>query len=775
MKLNKYIVGFMASTLMMLASSCRDDTFSEYRDENNSDEFTVTINVGLEGMEYSTRKGEGKTDDISKKHYIGEGSQVDMLVYAVYFDANKSNGSTTTNSDPDWEAAPEYTKGVVDPENKFEDLKVTPGYGQTILYVGNTLPKNEKQQITLTLKKGQQYKVVFWAQNHKTEAFVIDDLKRVQMKYKVVHSEEGKPEEIKSLNNDEQRDAFCRSVDISGDQSNRDITIYLRRPLAQINVGTTGYDFETITRNADKKYLYSKIRINRAARYLNVVEDYVYTNTIGDDPSITEDKEAFYTIDYEYAKIPAYWDMEIPKYPSYTAYDLNEGGAFDIFKHNHGALLDQSNEKNSFLSIYGQEEFLRVHLNKPKEGSDENSNDNEEDTEEDTEEPPVFRDEYDDGYLPYASMGASGDDDNNVQTEIFKYLSMCYILTPTNGSHTLTNVKMWVATDEEGSDEVEVLNLNNVPVKANHRTNMVGSLLTAKADMQIIVDEDFAGRKIHGNNDLQSGEIVEGFYYDAEKNEFQISSVNGLLFFQQLVNGDLTVRQVYNTGQGVAVGDPYPYYSPDDPDDKTTYSLKYKSWKRSDLKNEDIANIIIKGSGYDQLAVSSGKSEKCANKNWTIKVQYNGSKGNNNLWPEYNNFPFYGATVKLMADIDLAGIEWIPIGFDCANWDNTFGSYNKGYNGYYNSTKDNLIINYIALTNPDKTKTEIDLGRRRAFCGTFDGNGHTIYNLRTKRFGAAVHESAFQEYETSNMGGPYDNVQWFEKGTGNWMGSGQPG
>lgn len=739
---------------MMLTSACRDDTFSEFRD-NNSDEFTVTLNVALEGMGNSTRSEEENDKKKIKTRFIGDGSQIDMLVYAVYYKKKDQDGNET------WEAATEYVKEYEAEDQKPFDGAIEAGYGQTILDVKETLQKGEPQPITLTLKKGFAYKVVFWAQNHETEAFVIDDLKRVQMKYKVLHVNMDVKDEnvnlsdnIRSVNNDEARDAFCRAVDLNGDQSNRNITIYLRRPLAQINVGTRGFDFETITRNADKKYLYSKIRINKAARYLNVVEDYVYTNTVGNNSSIIEDKEAFYTIDYEYNKLPAYWDMEIPKYPSYTIYDLEnkEKGAFDIFKKNHPGQLtggeDNDSEEDVFRNIYGKEEFLKVHIF---------------DHDEETKSSGKFEDEDDDGYYTYACMGAAGDEANNKQSEVFKYLSMCYILTPTNGSNTLTNLKMWVATDTVGSDEVEVVNLNNVPVKANHRTNIVGELLTAKAEMQIYVDEDFAGKKNTGDV-TTSGEIVEGFYYDADNNEFQISSVNGLLFFQQLVNGDLTVRQVHPGSSGSEEG-PYPYYDPESTgSNPRTLYLKYNSWTKNDFP-ADVAERILTGTGYKNLI--NTKVETISGKTWTIVVQ---KKDN---WPEYNNFPFYGATVKLMADLDLSGIEWIPIGFDCANWDSTFGEYRSKYIQPYNG------ISYITLISErtggnDNTRT-MNLGNRRVFCGTFDGNGHTIYNLTTKKFGGNVHIDALQEFDIKggegpdkedleNKGGPYDNVQWFAKG-----------
>ena len=751
------ILSSLVLMITLILSSCRDETFSDFWD--GSDEFTVTINVGLEGMDHATREGE-------TQRHIGDASKIDMLVYAVYYDKNKNP------ENPDWQAATEYVKKDDEGNPKSDFDNIEPGHGQTVLNVSGTLNEGLKKPITLTLKKGQEYKVVFWAQNHETEAFVIDDLKKVQMKYKVLHpekqgssEEEGtedesaeNEDEIRSVNNDESRDAFCRSVTLNGNQSNRNITIYLKRPLAQINVGTRGFDYESITRNSKKgnQFLYSKIRINRAARYLNVVTDEIYTTTI-EDPSGSS-TEAFYTIDYEYSKIPAYWNMELPEYPSYTIYDYENRNdaerpsAYNAFMQKYS----ESYNEDEYKKTYANEEFLKVHLFRHTE--EENNN---------------FGDGQEFDYIPYEGMGASLNTNEGEQnrSEIFKYLSMCYVLTNSSDEYqdVLTNVKVWIATSENPTgegDEVEILNLTNVPVQRNHRTNVVGSLLTAKADMQIIVDEDFAGRKIGEGSDLVSGEITEGFYYDAGANEFQISSLNGLLFFQQLVNGNLLVRQVSNNNSAGTTGIAYPYYDPEDPEGDNTLRLKYKSYTYDEL-GEDKAQIIIKGSGYDKFE-NGVHTVTVGGKTWNIKVDKD-----ENGWPKNNNFPFYGATVKLMADIDLFGIEWIPIGFDCANWDSTFGAYKNGYtkdsNGKYKYTdKGDLTINYIALTSPDAGKNEIELGNRRAFCGTFDGNGHTIYNLYTKRFGAKVHDEALQDYgeESSgaNQGGPYDCVQWFEKG-----------
>lgn len=790
---------WLAMALILTTTSCRDDTFAEYF--NNSDEYTVTLNIGLEGMSATTRTGDDNDTSDEEPGSISSGSQIDMLVYAVYYD--DAVDKDTPGHIPDWKAATEYAKA----ESPFKNKEV--GYGQTIVDVGDKFKgkKKEFHTMTLTLKKGLDYRVVFWAQNSESEAYVIEDLKKVQMKYKIEEnannggkdtpaqvdtegmgtgsssgessSESGGSSKILSVNNDEGRDAFCRYIHLTADEvNNNSITVYLRRPLAQINVGTRGFDFETITRNSDKKYIYSKVRIDRAARYLNVVEDkiYVRTDTVGDQSYTGKgDTESFYTVDYEYSLIPAYWktiNPQKPNYPSYTIYDYyyskDQGDDYKelktmISKLNPDAVSKENWDKTleGFQKYYGREEFLKVHL---FEG---------EDSPHDPNTSEVKKKEYmpedKEGYCTYARMGLTGSEENNLESEVFKYLSMSYILVPTNiegQSYTLNNFKMWLATDENGENEFEVLSLNNVPVQRNHRTNIVGSLLTSKANVQVVVDEDFAGNKISGDN-VVSGEIHEGFYYNAQKNEFEISSREGLLFFQRLVNGSMGVRQINGPdqidGKKVTLGGNYPYMAYESnsiywlENNPVTYEELGKQKAQILLKGTGLTDYTDNGSGNFLLSTVTGADGK----NHAIRVQMDKTK-DGVYWPRYNNFSFYGCTVRLMADIDMSGVEWIPIGFDCCMWDSSIGK-DQAFKAEQQYTATNYR-SFMSISNA----TAVYLDHRRVFCGTFDGNNHTIYNLKTKRFGAQVLD--YNQQNTNN--GPYDNVQWFGRGL---FGLGGPG
>ena len=77
---------------------------------------------------------------------------------------------------------------------------------------------------TITLAKGQTYRIAFWAQNKACTAYNVSDEMVVTINYAGASS------------NDETRDAFFKTVDltVTGDAQ---IDVELTRPFAQLNVG----------------------------------------------------------------------------------------------------------------------------------------------------------------------------------------------------------------------------------------------------------------------------------------------------------------------------------------------------------------------------------------------------------------------------------------------------------------------------------------------------------------------------------------------------------
>lgn len=124
-------------------------------------------------------------------------------------------------------------------------------------------------KVTLQLIKGQTYKIAFWAQNSACTAYSVDDNMNVTVDYS-------------GANNDETRDAFFKTVDVAvtGDM-NVDVT--LKRPFAQINVGSTQKDWNDAVASG-LTVTTSTVTVKDAATKLNIItgkvsdpEDVTYT------------------------------------------------------------------------------------------------------------------------------------------------------------------------------------------------------------------------------------------------------------------------------------------------------------------------------------------------------------------------------------------------------------------------------------------------------------------------------------------------------------------
>ncbi len=85
-----------------------------------------------------------------------------------------------------------------------------------------------------------------------------------------------------------------------------------------------------------------------------------------------------------------------------------------------------------------------------------------------------------------------------VENKPYAWMEMCYFLVPSNEANV--NVEMTVKTN---GDNV-VVPVANVPVKKNHRTNIVGSLFTQDANFRIIIDQNFDNY----DYDIVNGELM---------------------------------------------------------------------------------------------------------------------------------------------------------------------------------------------------------------------------------------------------------------------------
>ncbi len=87
--------------------------------------------------------------------------------------------------------------------------------------------------MTISLAKGHSYQVVFWAQNSECTAYTVSDDMKVSINYD-------------GLNNDEARDAFFGKTEVFKVDRSSTISVILKRPFAQVNVGAFPFDFEHV-------------------------------------------------------------------------------------------------------------------------------------------------------------------------------------------------------------------------------------------------------------------------------------------------------------------------------------------------------------------------------------------------------------------------------------------------------------------------------------------------------------------------------------------------
>lgn len=111
--------------------------------------------------------------------------------------------------------------------------------------------------VALTLAKGQTYKVAFWAQKAGNTAYTVNDDMQVAVNYS-------------AANNDESRDAFFNAVEITVKDDVAQ-TVELKRPFAQLNVGSTTADWDAAVASG-ATVTESKVTVKQAATTLNVLD-----------------------------------------------------------------------------------------------------------------------------------------------------------------------------------------------------------------------------------------------------------------------------------------------------------------------------------------------------------------------------------------------------------------------------------------------------------------------------------------------------------------------
>ena len=428
MKLTKQIFGWLGATMLLLTGCNANENgydTPQTREIFGTGKGRVTFTVTNESVAMGTRAGV----DYTKKS-ISDGTKVDVLVFAVYTSDTKAGPYTLDETFQ----KPDHVNGP----NGYTASK-----GQNVIKIfGDATTGNENTwpiTITLATDPDKYYQVAFWAQNSTTKAFDASKLDAVKVQYNQIS------------NNDELSDAFFVASTVFKGTSGQSQELMLRRPFAQVNVGTTGADLRNFMSN-DNIYpnvrpLASKVDVEGVADCLNVLTG-AATQSEGFNGKVT---------------------LNLATLPGYIS--------------NVTAIPDASNIEK-LLQTEG-EEFLKVKLNTNP------SSRNLFDAYKNYFSVTIDNDGFL-GYKTYYPTRVENDEVKNVDdaflTETFKWMSMCYVLTPTStasdGSGALvtkTNLaKFKLYMSENTTGGIAYLSVYNIPVQRNWRTNILGGLAWIK-------------------------------------------------------------------------------------------------------------------------------------------------------------------------------------------------------------------------------------------------------------------------------------------------------
>ncbi|MCH5225432.1 MAG: hypothetical protein J1D77_05500 [Muribaculaceae bacterium] len=421
----------------LLFTACSSENIWDYDGSQSAgeDQFVdVTFTVAPESLSSATRgltraEGDNNPGGPGQWQSLSRGSEIDMLVYAVY--------------DEDHTLLSQYGEGLKAAEGQEAFTSSTPAMamkdadgndlqhkGQTIVNVGSILADGESYTVTLRLMRKKAYTIAFWAQSSKTQAYNTDDLRHVEVIYD------------NAINNDETRDAFCKAESFTVTEGGLNQNVILTRPLAQINVGTTGADYKnleigTYVGSTHKRVAYSKVIIKNVSKYFDIVANKVLSDA--DIDGATEETSPYYGLSkpaatdvvFNWAKIPAYYKTDIP-------------------------------QSNLYQTI-NDEELLKIDLNRDGE------------------------------ILPYKTSYPTLGSQGSYMTEAFKYLSMSYVLVAPalyqedqdlddwiTSSKVIDSVTVFFAEAANGGvnedSAFQSLNVSQVPAYSNWRTNILGGL-----------------------------------------------------------------------------------------------------------------------------------------------------------------------------------------------------------------------------------------------------------------------------------------------------------
>ena len=328
---------FAASALLFAASSCSQE---EELISSDASKEKVSFQIEMDGNGPSSRS-------------VGDGKSVTTIYYEVWDkDSNK----------------------LLEQYDSTEPVKY--------LGKGDNGKDLMGANLTFDLVKGVTYNILFWAQSDES-AFDPTNLKEVTIKDNL-------------LANQESYDAFTAAVkDYKVENTAKKTSVKLKRPFAQVNVGTSVTDW-----NKAKDL---GVEINRS-------------------------------------KI-------VVKKSLFTKYDVLTG------------LADENSKADNI--VYNLEDVL------------------------------------------------SSDNTFDVNGTTYHYLGMNYVLAANEKSIHDMDIDLYV-----GDKLINTLNVTNMPIQRNHRTNVIGNLLTSNEAFEVVIDADFEGKeygKIDGQDYIKVN-TVNDFY-----------------------------------------------------------------------------------------------------------------------------------------------------------------------------------------------------------------------------------------------------------------------
>ena len=511
MTMNKIYLNIIALVGMLLLMSCADEIVSSGA-TGASDDNAITLSLNSEAQPTLTRT-----------RAISTGSHINQLIYKIY----KKNATTSKFEEDTYYLAKNEYK--IDDTHTLKNCAVIDEYQPGQQYNIRLIPNPAD-------KDGQEYKIVCWAQEKDSKYF---DLTKFPEEISVKYDEEENGN-LTCTTNIEERDAFYCSRTFKVSEKGTNVKIVLKRPFAQINVGTSGWDYEGFaTIEPDATVIkYSKMTISDVATAFSPLNNKC-------------DASGLKTITFDWSKLPAYRNLNFE--------EIDEDNITGVYENDHND-GKKTNKPGIFTTAGVEEEFLQLMLKR-----------NVSSTEKDAYDYADKKDAYEYspyiGWKEYDRLCAEVTDHNafldSIFTETYKYLSMCYVLVPftvtedANGneiSRTNSPVRnitfdcaenkpaegeKWTGVLGEGNS---VLSLTQVPVGSNCRTNIIttdgtGLFMNANEMKVAIYSETFSDyyKRLHpqdamwndgGPNDslYNNGYVWPGDDIESDKDKFPLAA-----------------------------------------------------------------------------------------------------------------------------------------------------------------------------------------------------------------------------------------------------------